>query len=96
MVSEFEPTADLSNLEQTFFAMFAAEWRRQRRDDPLVPVAIVDDDPAGQYLYPEMRLFERLFARFGTEAVIADARELVWRDGRLWHGALPVELIYTV
>ena len=95
MVSEFEPTADLSNLEQTFFAMFAAEWRRQRRDDPLVPVAIVDDDPAGQYLYPEMRLFERLFARFGTEAVIADARELVWRDGRLWHGALPVELIYN-
>ena len=96
MVSEFEPTADLNNLEQSFFTMFcrrvAPPARRRLR---LGRVAIVDDDPASQYLYPEMRLFERLFARFGAEAVIADARELVWRDGRLWHGALPVELIYN-
>jgi hypothetical protein len=95
MVSEFEPTADLNNLEQTFFAMFVAEWRRQRGDAPLGPVAIVDDHPASQYLYPEMRLFERMFARFGAEAVIADAGELIWREGRLWHGAEPVELVYN-
>jgi hypothetical protein len=95
MVDEFQPTADLNNLEQSFFAMFTEEWRRQRGDAPLGPVAIVDDDPAGQYLYPEMRLFERMFARFGAEAMIADARELIWRDGRLWHGARPVELVYN-
>ena len=95
MVSEFEPTADLSNLEQIFFAMFSEEWRRQRGDAPLGRVAIVDDDPAAQYLYPEMRLFERMFARFGAEAVIADARELIWREGRLWHDARPVELVYN-
>ena len=51
--------------------------------------------PPRQYLYPEIRLFERMFARFGTEAVIADARELIWREGRLWHGAQPVELVYN-
>lgn len=95
MVDEFQPTADLNNLEQSFFAMFVEEWRRQRGDDPLGPVAIVDDDPAGQYLYPEMRLFERLFARFDAEAAIADARDLIWREGRLWHGARPVELVYN-
>lgn len=95
MVSEFEPTADLNNLEQTFFAMFVEEWRRQRGDARLGRAAIVDDDPAGQYLFPEMRLFERMFARFGAEAVIADPRELIWREGRLWHGARPVELVYN-
>ena len=95
MVSEFEPTADLNNLEQTFFAMFVDEWRRQRGDARLGRAAIVDNDPAGQYLFPEMRLFERMFARFGAEAVIADARELIWREGRLWHGARPVELVYN-
>ena len=95
MASEFEPTADLSNQEQTFFAMFVEEWRRQRGDALLGRVAIVDDDPAAQYLYPEMRLFERMFARFGAEAVIADARELIWREGRLWHDARPVELVYN-
>ena len=95
MVSEFEPTADLNNLEQTFFAMFAAEWRRQRGQTLLGRVAIVDDGPAEQYLFPEMRLFERMFARFGAEAMIADAGELIWREGRLWHGAGPVELVYN-
>ena len=95
MVSDFQPTADLNNLEQTFFKMFSEEWRCQRGEAPLGRVAIVDDDPAGQYLYPEMRLFERMFARFGAEAVIADASELIWREGRLWYGARPVELVYN-
>ncbi len=95
MFTEFEPTADLNNLEQSFFTMFCEEWRRQRGETPLGRVAIVDDDPTTQYLYPEMRLFERMFERFGAESVIADARELIWRDGRLWHGERTVELVYN-
>jgi hypothetical protein len=95
MFTEFEPTADLKNLEKLFFEMFSEEWRRQRGEAVLGRVAIVDDNPSGQYLYPEMRLFERMFTRFGTEAVIADARELVWREGQLWYGARPVDLVYN-
>ncbi len=49
MFTEFKPTADLNNLEQIFFTMFSAEWRCQRGEAPLGRVAIVDDDPAGQY-----------------------------------------------
>jgi len=95
MLTEFQPTADLRNLEKVFFEMFCEEWRRQRGEAPLGQVAIVDDNPSGQYLYPEMRLFERMFARFGAESVIADARDLDWRKGRLWHGARTVDLIYN-
>lgn len=95
MFTEFEPTADLRNLEKVFFEMFSEEWCLQRGKAPLGRVAIVDDNPSGQYLYPEMRLFERMFARFGAEAVITDARELTWCEGRLWHDARPVELVYN-
>ena len=95
MVSDFQPTADLINLEEVFFSMFSEEWRRQREKAPLGRVAIVEDDPAAQYLYPEIRLFERMFARFSAQAVIADARELIWREGLLWHGAQPVALVYN-
>jgi hypothetical protein len=95
MFTEFEPTADLRNLEKLFYEMFSEEWRRQRGEAPLGRVAIVDDNPSGQYLYPEMRLFERMFTRFGTETVIADACELIWRDGRLWHEERTVELVYN-
>jgi hypothetical protein len=91
----FETSGELPRLEQTFFEMFVEEWRRQRGDAPLGRIAIVDDDPAAQYLYPEFQLFARLVARFGAEAVIADARELAWRDGQLRHGAHPIDLVYN-
>ncbi|WP_232504481.1 hypothetical protein [Sulfuricella denitrificans] len=91
----FQPPTELMQLEQIFFAMFAGEWRRQRGDMPLGRIAIVDDDPAAQYLYPEFQLFERMFARFGADAEIADARELAWRDGRLWHAEQSINMVYN-
>jgi hypothetical protein len=91
----FRPPTEIMQMEQTFFEMFVEEWRRQRGAAPLGRIAIADDDPAGQYLYPEFQLFERLFARFGAAAAIADARALTWRDGRLWHGEQVIDMVYN-
>ncbi len=95
VTAAFEPTADLDNLEQVYFTMFANEWRRQRAEAPLGRIAIVDDDPVAQYLYPEFQLFERMFNRFGVKAIVADAREMDWKGNRLWHGGEPVDLVYN-
>lgn len=91
----FNPPTALMQLEQTFFNMFVEEWRCQHGDTPLGCIAIVDDDPATQYLYPEFQLFERLFARFGAKAVIADAKKLTWRDGKLWHAEQNIDMVYN-
>jgi hypothetical protein len=91
----FNTATDLQALEPAFFDMFVEEWRRQRGDAPLGRIAIVDDDPATQYLFPEFQLFERLFRRHGVAAVVADARDLEWRDDTLWHGGEPVALVYN-
>jgi glutathione synthase/RimK-type ligase-like ATP-grasp enzyme len=89
------PAGSLAGMEQTLFDMFDAEWRSQRGAAPIGRVAIVDDDPAAQYLYPEFRLFERLFAQHGVDAAIADAHALEWRDGRLRHAGAPVDMVYN-
>jgi hypothetical protein len=85
-------------LEREFLEVFLEEWRSQRGAAPLRSVAIVDDDPAAQYLAPEFDLFRRLFEREGIPARIADARELAWRDGCLRapgeDGAV-VDLVYN-
>lgn len=91
----FKPPTELMQMEQTFFNMFVEEWRCQHDDTPLGCIAIVDDDPVSQYLYPEFQLFERLFARFGAEAVIADAKKLTWRDGKLWHAEQSIDMVYN-
>jgi hypothetical protein len=90
--------------EHLFLAMFLAEWRAWGAAFPArvgagdtAPrcVAIVDDAPAMQYLYPEFVLFQRLFAGAGMEALICDPSELGLRDGALWHGARRVDLVYN-
>jgi hypothetical protein len=82
-------------LEQTFFDMFASEWRRQRGEGALARVAIVDDTPERQYLYPEFLLFQQLFCRRGVDALISDPHALSLRDGALWHEDKRIDLIYN-
>ena len=86
-------------LEAEFLDMFRAEWQSQRAGAPLRNVLIVDDAPAQQYLAPEFEMARALFHAHGLVAVIADPRELQWRDGALWHPALPpgmpVDLVYN-
>ena len=99
MHRRFHQPADLHQLDEAFIAMFRAEWRAQRGESPLRSVAIVDDQPAGQYLAPEFELARALFLAHDIAAVVADPRELQWEGGVLWHPALPdggrVDLVYN-
>lgn len=89
----------LDALEQTFFDMFMSEWRMQRGGAELRTIAIVDDDPASQYLAPEFALCRQMFVQRGLQTVIADPKDLRWHDGRLWHksatGETPIDLVYN-
>ena len=88
-----QPT--LAALEDEIHAMFAAEWRLARGSQPLRTIAIVDDEPERQYLYPEFRLFERLFAERGVRALIADASELECVADQLVYRGEPIDLVYN-
>ena len=84
-----------ATLEDTIFNMFESEWALSQRSQPLRTVAIVDEHPEQQYLYPEFVLFQRLFERHGIEAVIASPSDLTYRDGVLRHGDLAIDLVYN-
>ena len=86
---------DVESFEKRIVHMFIREWELAGRTRPLVSLAIVDDLPEEQYLYPEFLLFQRLFERHGLRAVIAGPTELEWRDGVLWHGELAIDLVYN-
>ncbi|OAN51289.1 hypothetical protein A6A04_16505 [Paramagnetospirillum marisnigri] len=62
-----------TEIEGTILAAFHQEWRQQRPDRPLASVAVVDDDPPAQYLWPEFQLYRRLFERAGIRAEVQDA-----------------------
>ena len=95
----FDPQNSLARLDGVFVDMFRAEWRLQRGNALLRNVLIVDDAPDAQYLAPEFQMVRALLAAHGLLAVVADPGELQWRDGALWHPALPtdmpVDLVYN-
>jgi hypothetical protein len=84
--------------EHLFLAMFRREFFRGHRVpgvDFLRTVAIVDETPQEQYLYPEFVLFQRLFAQAGITAVICPPQALQSRDGALWQGETRIDLVYN-
>jgi hypothetical protein len=87
--------ASVAAFEQRIVDMFRHEWHLSGRARPLASIAIVDQAPEQQYLYPEFLLFQQLFERHGLRAVIADPAALEWRVGMLWHGELAIDLVYN-
>ena len=84
-----------ANLEQVFLDMFRDEWRLERGDAPLQTVAIVDEQPQQQYLYPEFLLAQRMFERAGITALIADPAELEARADGFYCRERKVDLVYN-
>jgi hypothetical protein len=75
--------------------LFRAEWRRVRGELPLATIAIVDDEPVNQYLYPEFLLYQRLFEQAGLRSMVVDAAALEIRGDRLVAAGTPVDLVYN-
>jgi len=88
-------TVPLAELPARVADSFRAEWQSARGDARLATIAIVDDDPAGQFLYPEFLLYQRLFERSGWLTRVVDAGSLEFRDGRLLADDERVDLVYN-
>ena len=81
--------------EDVAFRMFQDEWMRQRGTGAARRIAIVDDRPEEQYLYPEFVLVRQMLAARSVDAVIADASHLRYEAGRLSIEGKPIDLVYN-
>ena len=86
---------DISSIESEVMKVFEVEWQRQRGTLPLKSIAIVDDSPTEQYLYPEFLLFQELFKKYGYNAQICSPDALDCRDGKIWLHGVPVDMVYN-
>ncbi|NOV30209.1 hypothetical protein [Methylomonas sp. ZR1] len=89
------PGQDTQPAETLFIDMFYREWRAERGLAPLRSIAIVDEDPENQYLWPEFLLFKQLFEQHKIKTVVCDPKALRYHDGALWHGDLQIDLVYN-
>ena len=85
----------LEDLPRHIAGTFLAEWTSARGDAPLRTIAIVDDQPAQQYLYPEFLLYQRLLERAGWHTLIVDAARLEVGDEGLFVAGQRIDLVYN-
>lgn len=88
-------TSSANRFEAKTLSMFVEEWRRQRGAGRPSLIAIVDDAPAEQFLFPEFELAKALLQRQGIAAIIADAGELQWDGSKLTHHGRAIDLVYN-
>lgn len=84
-----------TDFESAVLSMFRNEFRLQRQVGALSRIAIIDDRPEEQYLFPEFLLARRFFAKHGIEAAIVDAGQLRFEQGRLTADGQPIDLVYN-
>jgi hypothetical protein len=87
--------AEASHFDGDVIAMFEAEWRLQGRVGRPRRIAIVDDAPEAQYLYPEFLLAQRLFEANGITAVIADPDDLAYEGDFVTCRGQAIDLLYN-
>ena len=87
--------SEADDFETAVLRMFQREWVLQRGAGTPRRIAIVDDRPEEQYLYPEFLVAQRFFLKHGIEAVIADAGKLRYEHGQLLIGDAPIDLVYN-
>jgi hypothetical protein len=85
----------INQLEQGFVKMFQSEFRLERGNEPLKCIAIVDEKPAEQYLYPEFILAQNLLEQAGIQTVIVDPAELRARNEGVYLNDQKIDLIYN-
>lgn len=83
------------NFDRAVIRQFENEWLAQRASGPLARVAIVDDQPESQYLYPEFKLAQQLLQRGGIDSLILSPDELSYEAGALYGKGMRIDLVYN-
>lgn len=78
-----------------FMAMFRREWQLQRGDAALTRIAIIDENPEQQFLYPEFKIAQRVFESHGIETVISAPEHLIFEHGKLFCQGKLIDLVYN-
>ena len=88
--------AAAAQAEAMLLQMFRDEWAAWQPDRPLRTIAIVDEAPEQQYLYPEFVRWQKLFEAHGINTRICAPEQLRSDEvGSLWLGDQVIDLLYN-
>ncbi|SOB75453.1 hypothetical protein SAMN04488490_1048 [Marinobacter sp. LV10R510-11A] len=85
----------LDGFEDAVLDMFQQEWQKQRTDSMPSRLAIVDDAPETQFMFPEFQLAQQLLQARGIDTLILDPSELEYVGGALTAKGKRIDMVYN-
>lgn len=82
------------NLEERITSMFKSEFKKTTNKE-LSTVAIIDENPETQYLYPDMVICKNILEKNGIKAFILDSKDLEIIDATALYNGTTIDLIYN-
>jgi hypothetical protein len=89
------PAQRLIGPAQRLISMFESEWLLAGRVGRPRTIAIVDEEPTAQYLYPDMLLTQGLLRAVGFEAILTDPASIDVTSTGLASNAQSIDFIYN-
>ena len=83
------------DFDEAVITQFISEWQNQRGSGQPERIAIIDDAPEEQHLYPEFKLAQGLFIQHGIDAVILSPKDLKYESGVLYGNNQKIDLVYN-
>lgn len=83
------------DFEQRVVETILSDWHLAGRTGAPATLAIVDDVPGAQYLYPDMLLAKRVIEQAGIDTLIVDAAELTSGAQGLTAGGRRIDMVYN-
>lgn len=84
-----------AEFEAAVIRQFESEWHAQRGHGRPERIAIIDQQPEQQYLYPEFRLAQQVLQRAGIETLILSPENMHYEDGVLYGNHKRIDLVYN-
>jgi hypothetical protein len=83
------------NFDDAVMAQFISEWRAQRGSGQPERIAIIDDAPTEQHLYPEFILAQKLLSKNGIDTVILSPFDVRYESGGLYCDNQRIDMVYN-
>lgn len=87
--------ADVAEVERRMTAMFVTEWQAAGRSAAPSLIAIVDEAPEAQYLYPDFLACREVLDKYGLATTVCDSAHLRYEAGELRCGGRRVDMVYN-
>lgn len=84
----------MENLEEEIISMFKNEFKKISNKE-LETVAIIDEHPETQYLYPDMVICKNILEKNGIQTFIMDSQHLEIVNGTAVYQGINIDLIYN-